>query len=227
MNFNRLFIPRLSYPISKIGETMSSQPPPYYPQLPHGFRPPEKRKSGLWWKILLIVLGSITLGIVGLLVLGLVLTGIGSSQPNTAASQSAAAQKKAESKKKLEDSADELASGIAKAIEKAAAEDRAAMEAQGWTYAADYLYYVTPDLNTYVCSTRQACVPMTVATTMLPDGCPKGISVNVSFFNNNDVSVYSSVRTTGRLDSGQQAALEFTDLSEQGSSFRVDSMKCY
>lgn len=195
-------------------------PPIYYPM------PPQKPKSGRWWKVLLIVFGSIIAAFVGLVILSIVVTSVISAQPKTVASSSVSAQKKAEAKASFDASLDKLATGVAVALEEAASKDRTAMEAEGWTYGADYLYYAEPE-GTYQCSGQYACVQFNVATTKLPNGCPRGISTSVSFFTSDDVSVYSSVRTTGRLDSGQQAALEFKDLSGQGSSYRIDSMKCY
>lgn len=197
-------------------------PPTYYPMAP------KKPKRGLWWKIILIVFGAIILAFVGLVILGVVVSSVVSSQPKAEANSSVSAQKKtqAQAQASFDASLDKLATGVAEALEEAASKDRTAMEAEGWTYVADYLYYAEPE-GTYQCSSRHTCVQMNVATTKLPNGCPRGISVNISFFTADDVSVYNTVRNTGRLDSGQQAALEFSDLSDQGASYRVDSMKCY
>lgn len=187
--------------------------------------PPRKPKKGRWWKVILIILGSIFAAIVAFFVIALIAIAIWGTDTNSTAASSAAAQK-VESQKKLDNSIKELSQGIDKAVAEAAAKDRTAMEAAGWTYFSDYMYYAEP-AGGYQCSGSFGCAQMNVTTTKLPNGCSRGIGISVSFFNDSDVSVNTSSRTTGLLNSGEQAALEFIDTSRQGTSYRVDSMKCY
>lgn len=150
-----------------------------------------------------------------------------SASSKAAASQSAEATRLAglaKAKAETDRKAAAAAAAAAKALKEAPAKDRAAMEQAGWEYVADYLYYVVPE-GTRCGSTR--CVVMGVTTNMPPDGCPRGLSVSVSFLSAGEVSVNSSSRTTGALHIGEQARLEFRDLSGLGETFRVDSMRCY
>ncbi|MBP2396857.1 hypothetical protein [Paenarthrobacter nicotinovorans] len=138
-----------------------------------------------------------------------------------AASQSAAAEAANKARAQRE-----AAASLAKAEAERAKADRIAMEKQGWTYVSDYLYFATPEED-YLCpSTRYGCTYM-VVTNNKAGGCPRGIGVRASFISASGVSVYNGARTTGALAAGEQAQLDFTDLSGQGASFRVDSMSCY
>lgn len=189
--------------------------------------PPNKPKSGLWWKILLLF-GS------GFLVLVVVLTIAASGSVNNeldkskaaAANASARASSQAEAQARLNAATDAFASAAAQAVEDAAAKDRTAMEAANWNYVDDYLYYADAPEGT-PCSGTHTCDIIIVTTTALPDGCPGGIGVRGSFLTDSGLSVYDSARTTGALHTNEQAQLEFTDFSDNGSTFRVDSMSCY
>lgn len=143
---------------------------------------------------------------------------LAASQSAEAARLSAVAAAKAETDKR------NAAAAVEKVLKEAAAKDRSLMEQAGCKYGADYLYYGVPDGGT--CPSRYKCLVMGV-TTNEPSGCPRGISVRVSFLSASDVSVHSAVRMSGAIHPGEQARLEFTDPSGLGTWFRVDDMTCY
>ncbi|MFF1832346.1 hypothetical protein [Paenarthrobacter sp. NPDC058040] len=199
-----------------------------YPDMPSAPQPPSTPKALI---ITLIVIGSLAIasalgafiffGIQGSAAAAQESRASAAASSRAAASQSAAAEaaKRAQAQK-------EAAASLAKAEAERAKADRIAMEKQGWTYVADYLYFATPNED-YLCpSTRYGCTYM-VVTNNKTGGCPRGIGVRASFISANGVSVYNGARTTGALAPGEQAQLDFTDLSGQGASFRVDSMSCY
>ncbi|MDI3211779.1 hypothetical protein [Arthrobacter sp. AL12] len=193
-----------------------------------------KRKGGLWWKIVIAVVGILAIGaaVVGSIALSSMNA---AAEASASASVSAAASRSAEASQKaakakaeadLDRSIKDLATAMDKSLKDAAKADRVAMEKGDWTYVSDYLYYAMPT-ERYTCPGRNACASMVVTTTKQPDGCPRGLSVNVSFLSSTGVSVYNAVRTTGALHYEEQAQLDFTDLSGNGKTIRVDSMRCY
>lgn len=193
-----------------------------------------KPKAWLWWKVAVAVVGvlAITAAVIGSIALSSINAAAEAGQSALAsaeASRSAEASQKAaqvKAKADLDRSTKELAAAMEKSLKDAAKADRVAMEQGGWEYVSDYLYYAKPT-ERLKCPTRNACAYMIVTTNKQPDGCPRGLSVSVSFLAANGVSVYSSVRTTGTLHTGDQAQLDFTDLSGSGTTIRVDSMRCY
>lgn len=193
-----------------------------------------KRKGGLWWKIAIAVVGvlAIAAAVIGSITLSSINLAAEASQSASAsavASRSAAASAKAAQAKadaELDQSIKDLAAAVAKSAADAANADRAAMEKAGWKNVSDYLYYVVPPGN-HTCPDRYPCAYMLVTNNQKPSGCPGGVSVNVSFMSSGGVSVYNTVRMTGALHPGEQAQLDFTDLSGNGSKIRVDSMSCY
>lgn len=202
-----------------------------------GIQPEPRRKAGRWWKVLIAIVGVLTIGggVIGAIAISTnaaaveveALASASASAENSRSAEAAnnAALEKAKAKRDLDRSTKELAAAMERAIANAAKEDRVAAEAAGWTYVSDYLYYAK--LEGYQCSSRYRCVGMIVTNIKQPDGCPRGMGVSVSFLSPNDVSVYNSSRSTGTLHLGDQAELEFSDLSGQGSAFRVDSIRCY
>lgn len=200
-----------------------------------GSQPVPARKAGLWWKIVMAVIGvlAIGVGVIGSIAIGnnaaaveaSALASVSADASRSAEATSKAASAKAKAKADLDRSTKELAAAMEKALADAAKQDRVAMESGGWTYVSDYLYYAKG--QGYTCPTRNRCAAMMVTNNMKPDGCPRGMGVRVSFLSSDDVSVYNSVRTTGALHPGEQAQLEFSDLSGLGSQFRVDSISCH
>lgn len=195
---------------------------------------PQARKSGLLWKIKIAVVGvlAIAAGVVGAIAIS---TNAAAAEAMASASRSAEARATAEASKKaaqakanreLDQSIKDLAAAAAKSLADAAKQDRAAMEENDWTYVSDYLYYAKAP-GEYRCPDRYRCAAIIVTNNKLPDGCLGGMSVSVSFISSTGVSVYNSVRNTGALATGEQAQLEILDLSGNGSTFRVDSMRCH
>lgn len=192
-----------------------------------------KRKTGIWWKIAVAVVG--VLAIVAAVIGSIALSSINAAAEATElASASAAASRSTEASQKaakakaqadLDRSTRDLAAAMEKSLKDAAKADRVAMEQGGWEYVSDYLYFAKPT-ERLTCPTRNACAYMIVTNNKEPDGCPRGLSVSVSFLAANGLSVYNSVRTTGALHAGEQAQVDFTDLSGNGTTIRVDSMRC-
>ncbi|MFP3581617.1 hypothetical protein SB659_18810 [Arthrobacter sp. SIMBA_036] len=188
------------------------------------------RKGRLWLKIALGVVGALAVvaAVIGFLVINSV--SAASEASNAAASKAAASESAVAASKAaqaaLDRSTQELAAAAAKSLADAARADRVAMESKGWSYVSDFLYYASPTEN-YQCPGRYACSSMMVTTHKQPSGCPGGVSVHVSFLSSSGVSVYNSVRTTGALAVNEQGQLDFTDLSGNGTTMRVDSMTCY
>lgn len=192
------------------------------------------RKGGLWWKVIIAVVGvlAIAAAVIGSITLSSINAAAEASQSASAsvvASRSAATSAKAAQAKAdadLDQSIKDLAAAVQKSAADAANADRLSMEKGGWKYVSDYLYYAMPTAH-YTCPSRYACASMIVTNNQQPSGCPAGLSVNVSFLSSSGVSVYNSVNSTGALHPGEQAQLDFTDLSGKGSTIRVDSMHCY
>lgn len=192
-----------------------------------------KPKAGRRWKVAAAVVGAlaITAAVLGSIALNAVNAAAEASQSASASAEASrtaeTSQKAAQVKAKadLDRSTKELAAAMEKSLRDAVEADRVAMEQGGWEYVSDYLYYARP-AERLACPTRNACAYMIVTNNKQPNGCPRGLSVSVSFLAANGVSVYSSVRTTGTLHAGEQALLDFTDLSGSGTTIRVDSMHC-
>jgi uncharacterized membrane protein len=152
-----------------------------------------------------------------------------SASASAASSRSAAASAKASKAKaeaELDRSIKDLAAAMEKSIADASKADRVAIEKEGWKYVSDYLCYAMPD-GDYSCPSRYACGSMTVTNNKEPDGCLRGLSINVSFLSSSGLSVYNTARSTGALHPGEQAQVDFTDQSGNGTTIRVDSMRCY
>lgn len=196
--------------------------------------PKPQRNGGLWWKIAIAVVGVLAIaaaviGSIALSSMNAAAEASGSASVSAAASRSAEASQKAAKAKAeadLDRSIKDLAAAMDKSLKDSAKADRVAMEQGGWEYVSDYLYYARPT-ERLTCPTRNSCAYMIVTTNKQPDGCPKGLSVSVSFLSASGLSVYNSVRTTGTLHVGEQAQVDFTDLSGNGTTIRVDSMRCY
>ncbi|MFF1880070.1 hypothetical protein ACFVVC_01210 [Pseudarthrobacter sp. NPDC058196] len=195
---------------------------------------PSKRRAGLWWKIAIAVVGVLAIGagVIGAITLSSINA---AAEASVSASASAAASRSAEAsasaaKAKAQADLDQSIKDLAAAVDKTAADaakaDRVAMEKNGWKYVSDYLYYATPTKH-FTCPSHYGCASFIVTNTMQPNGCPSGVSANVSFLAANGLSVYSSIRSSGALRPGEQAQLDFTDLSGNGATYRVDSMNCY
>jgi hypothetical protein len=137
------------------------------------------------------------------------------TQSAEASRQASLAQAKAE----LDRSTQKLLAGL-----QADAQEQKAMEAEGWTYVSDHLYYSMAPKGSVYCGSM-ACAQLSVVS-QNPDGCPGGIYLEASFLTTDNVSVGRDSEYTAALKQGQQAAFKLYDRSGAGKLIDVTSMRC-
>lgn len=194
------------------------------------------RKKGLRWKIIGGVAGLlvVTAAIAGIAAVNITAAAEEDAKASASASRSAAArrvevtqsaeasQKAAVAKAKadLDRSTEKLFAGL-----QADAQEQKDMEAAGWTYVSDHLYYVRTPSGSVDCGTTYRCAGFSVVS-QNPNGCPGGIYLEASFLTNDDVSVGHDGQYTGALGAGQQAVFKLYDRSGAGQLVDVTSMRC-
>lgn len=188
------------------------------------FPQPNKRR-GRWWKVPLIVLGSLvalffTLGLVGI-ALG-TLTGSDQAPVSTATADQSAA--KASAQAELDRLTKEFGEAADKAVRDGQQKTDQDMSAQGWEPMGGLLYYSVMPAEQVDCG-RTPCSGFSVVTQM-PAGCPNGIYLQASFLVDGNTSVGSASEMTAPLAQGQQAVFRLFDTSHSATAVEVTKMNC-
>lgn len=189
------------------------------------FLQPKKRR-GFWWKVPLIVLGSLIVLLIALGSIGIALgtqnTGDQTVTQDDTADTQAAAQASAQAE--LERSTKEFAEAGEKAVRDAQRKMDQDMRAQGWEPMGDMLYFAVAPSDQVDCGTIP-CSGFSVVS-QLPDGCPNGIYLQASFLAEGRVSVGDASEITAPLTQGQTAVFKLHDTSYSATSIEVTKMNC-
>lgn len=152
---------------------------------------------------------------------------------SASAEASAQASTAAAAKKAAEDAAFFASERARMATEKAAQaqeveqlrseSERKQMEAQGWTFAGNQMYFQYLDNSKFTCGSWK-CTYLGVVSMAL-NGCPGGIYVAVSI-DRGKSSIGSTNEITAGLPKGKIAQVKLEDTSNQGDGFQITKMNC-